>query len=219
MENIKKYKILVLISVIIIILGPILGFFFNKIILVNQSFVTSETSNNDVQNATAIEFTLVKDQKAVIEFSAFTENVTANLIILSKGTYDLAYAASTAPGSITGEKYFVYSEFTFGDANLAGQAFADDIRTITAEGYWYIEFAGGVDGDYLRYIPGDYVVIVYGTNSGGINLNIYFDLVIKIDGPGDILELLFILIGVGALVAIMLLATIGYLKKTGRGLL
>jgi len=93
MENIKKYKILVLISVIIIILGPILGFFFNKIILVNQSFVTSETSNNDVQNATAIEFTLVKDQKAVIEFSAFTENVTANLIILSKGTYDLAYAA------------------------------------------------------------------------------------------------------------------------------
>jgi len=215
----KKIKILVLVSIILIILGPILGLFLNKITLVNQSFVTSETSNSDVQNATAIEFTLVKNQKVVIEFSAFTENVTANLIILSKGTYDLAYAASTPPGSISGEKYFIYSEFTFGDTNLAGQASPDDIRTITAEGYWYIEFAGGVDGDYLRYIPGDYVVIVYGTNSGGINLNIYFDLVIKIDGPGKMLETLFILIGVGLLVATMLFVTIEYLKKTGRGLL
>ena len=213
----KKIKILVLVSVILIILGPVLGLFLNKITLVDQSYVISETSSADVQNATAIEFTIVKGQKVVIEFSGFTEDVTANLIILSKGTYDAAYAASTAPGSITGERFFIYSEFTFGETNIGNLVDSDDIRTITEVGYWYIEFAGGVDGDLLRYIPGDYVVIVYGNNADGTN--VYFDLVIKIDGPGEILQLLFILIGIGALVAIMLLATIGYLKKTGRGLL
>ena len=213
----KKIKILVLVSVILIILGPVLGLFLNKITLVDQSYVISETSSADVQNATAYGFTIVKGQKVVIEFSAFTENVTANLIILSKGTYDVEYAASTAPGSITGERFFIYSEFTFGETNIGNLVDSDDIRTITEVGYWYIEFAGGVDGDLLRYIPGDYVVIVYGNNADGTDVS--FDLVIKIDGPGEILQLLFILIGIGALVAIMLLATIGYLKKTGRGLL
>ena len=212
----KKIKILVLISLILIILGPILGLLLNKVTLVDQSFVTSDTSNSDIQNATAIEFTLSKGEKIVIEFSLSTENVTANLIILGKGTYNQAYEASSAPGSISGEKYFIYSQFTFGQTP-SNQAGADDIRSISNEGYWYIEFAGEVSGLYLRSVPGDYVVIVSGTNSGGTN--VYFDLVIKIDGPGDIIETLLILIGIGALLAIMFTTTLGYLKKTRRGLL
>ena len=212
----KKIKILVLISVLLIILGPILGLFLNKITLVDQSFTISATSDDDIQNATAYDFTLSKGQKIVIEFSVSTENVTADLIILGKATYDQEYESSTPPGSITGEKYFIYSQFAFGQPP-SNQASSDDIRSISNEGYWYIEFAGEVSGLYLRSVPGDYVVIVSGTNSGGPN--IFFDLVIKIDGPGDIVETLLILIGVGALVAIMILGTVVYLKKTGRGLL
>jgi len=215
----KKIKILVLISVILIILGPVLGLLLNKIILVDQSFVISETSNSDIQNATAIEFTLSKGQKSVIEFSVSTENITANLIILGKATYDQEYEDSTAPGSISGEKYFIYSEFAFGQIPISNQAHSDDIRSITNEGYWYIEFAGEVSGLYLRSVPGDYVIIVSGTNSGGLNLNIYFDLVVKIDGPGEIIGMLLTLVGIGMLVAILVIGTMSYLKKTGRGLL
>ena len=212
----KKIKILVLISVVIIILGPILGLLLNKVTLVDQSYVIPESSNSDIQNATAYEFTLSKGQKIVIEFSVFTENVTANLIILGKGTYDQAYAASSAPGSITGEKYFIYSQFAFGQSP-SNQAGSDDIRSITNDGFWYIEFAGDTSGLLVRSVPGDYVIIVSGTNSGGTN--VYFDLAVKIDGPGDIVEVLLILIGVGALLALMFMTTLGYLKKTRRGLL
>jgi hypothetical protein len=211
----KKIKILILICVILIILGPILGLALNKVILVNQSFVISETSNTDIQNATAYEFTLSKGQKIAIEFSVNTANVTATLKILGKGAYDQAYEASSNPGPITG-KNLIYSQFAFGQTPASQSASATS-RSITNDGFWYIEFAGDTTGDYLISVPGDYVVIVYGTNS--FATNVYFNLVIKMDGPGAIVETLLILIGVGALVAIMLLVTIGYLKKTGRGLL
>jgi hypothetical protein len=215
MEYKKKIKLVVIISVIIIILGPIFGLLLNKITVVNQSYIISETSNTDIQNATAYEFTLSKGQKIVIEFSVYTANVTATLKILGKGAYDQAYEASSNPGPITGEN-LIYSQFAFGQTPASQTASATS-RSITNDGFWYIEFAGDVTGDYLISVPGDYVVIVYGTNS--FATDVYFDLVIKIDGPGDIVETLLILIGVGTLVAIMLIATTGYLKKTGRGLL
>lgn len=211
----KKIKILVLVSVILIILGPILGLLLNKITLDSGPKVIPDTSDTDINDAYAFPFSLAKGQKIVIEFSVSMADINAELIILGKGTYDAAIALSTAPGSVTGEKYFIYSQFTFGQTP-SGQA--DDIRTISDEGYWYIEFAGEYSGGYLRSIPGDYVVIVSGTNDGA-GTDVYFNIEIKIDGPGEIVGLLLTLVGIGALVAIMLFGTMGYLKKTGRGLL
>jgi len=211
----KKIKILVLISIILIILGPVLGLLLNKVILVDQSFVISDTSNSDIQNATAIEVSLSKGQKIVIEFSVSTENVSATLKILGKGTYDEEDVPSNPPGPITG-KNLIYSQFAFGQTPASQTASATS-RSITNEGYWYIEFAGDVTGDYLISVPGDYVVIVYGSNTGGTN--VYFDLIVKIDGPGEIVGMLLTLVGIGMLVAILVIGTMGYLKKTGRGLL
>ena len=211
----KKIKILVLISIILIILGPVLGLLLNKVILVNQSFVISDTSSSDIQNATAIEVSLSKGQKIVIEFSVSTENVSATLKILGKGTYDEEDVPSNPPGPITG-KNLIYSQFAFGQTP-ASQTNSATSRSITNEGFWYIEFAGDVTGDYLISVPGDYVVIVYGSNAGGTN--VYFDLIVKIDGPGEIIGMLLTLVGIGMLVAILVIGTIGYLKKTGRGLL
>ncbi|MHA1191011.1 MAG: hypothetical protein ACTSP9_01790 [Promethearchaeota archaeon] len=215
MENNKKIKLLVLISLVIIILGPILGLLLNKVTLVDQSYVIDESSNSDIQNATAYEFTLSKGQKIIIEFSVFTANVTATLKILGKGYYDQAYEASSNPGPLSGES-LIYSQFAFGQSPSTQTASATS-RSITNDGFWYMEFAGSTTGDYLISVPGDYVVIVYGTNS--FATNVFFDLVVKIDGPGEIVEVLLILIGIGALLAIMFMTTLGYLKKTRRGLL
>ncbi|MHA1107461.1 MAG: hypothetical protein ACTSPN_17360 [Promethearchaeota archaeon] len=201
----KKIKILVLISVAIIILGPILGLLLNKVTLVDQSYVIPETSNT----------ALSKGQKIIIEFSVFTANVTATLKILGKGYYDQAYEASSAPGPLSGES-LIYSQFAFGQSPSA-QTASTTSRSITNDGFWYMEFAGSTTGDYLISVPGDYVVIVYGTNS--FATDVYFNIVIKIDGPGAIVETLLILIGVGALLALMFTVTLGYLKKTRRGLL
>ncbi|MHA1373447.1 MAG: hypothetical protein ACTSR7_04035 [Promethearchaeota archaeon] len=211
----KKIKILVLISVAIIILGPILGLLLNKVTLVDQSYVIPETSNTDIQDAYAYQFSLSKGQKIIIEFSVFTANVTATLKILGKGYYDQAYEASSAPGPLSGES-LIYSQFAFGQSPSA-QTASTTSRSITNDGFWYMEFAGSTTGDYLISVPGDYVVIVYGTNS--FATDVYFNIVIKIDGPGAIVETLLILIGVGALLALMFTVTLGYLKKTRRGLL
>ncbi|MBY9004733.1 MAG: hypothetical protein KGD73_12220 [Candidatus Lokiarchaeota archaeon] len=212
----KKIKILVLVSVILIILGPVVGLLLNKVVVVpNQPFVIQETSNTDIQDAYAYPFSLAKGQKLVVEFSVFTANVSATIKILGKGTFDQAFEATSNPGGITGLD-LIYSQFAFGQSP-SSQSSSATSRSISNEGYWYIEFAGDTTGDYLISIPGDYVVIVYGTNS--FATNVYFNIEVKIDGPGEIVELLMILVGVGALVAIMLLGTAGYLKKTGRGLL
>lgn len=213
----KKIKILVLISVLLIILGPVLGLLLNKVILVNQPMVIPATSNTDIQDAYAYPFSLAKGQKIVIEFSLFTENVSATLKILGKGTYDEEDVPSNPPGPIGG-KSFVYSEFAFGRSpTFSTVAYPATSRSITNEGHWYIEFAGAVNGVYLISVPGDYVVIVYGSNTGGTN--VYFDLIVKIDGPGEIIGMLLTLVGIGMLAAILVIGTMGYLKKTGRGLL
>ena len=213
----KKIKILVLISVILIILGPVLGLLLNKIILVNQPVVIPDTSDTDIQDAYAYQFSLSKGQKLVVEFSIYTANISATIKILGKGTYD---QASGNPGPLGGED-FIYSEFAYGRSpSLYTVAYSTTSRTIANEGFYYIEFAGDTTGAYLLSVPGDYVVIVYGTNSGGPgDTDVTFNLVIKIDGPGEIIGMLVLLIGIGALVAIMIIGTMGYLKKTGRGLL
>ena len=209
-------KILVLISIFLIFLGPVFGVFLDKITILDQSFVISATSNTDIENATAYDFTLSKGQKISIEFSVNTENVSATLKILRKAYYIEENESSSLPNNVLGEN-FIYSKFTYGD-NPDLQVSTATSRNIDADGYYYIEFAGNIASNKLISIPGDYVVFVYGSNSGG-GPNVYFDLLIKTDGSGEIVETWLILIGVGALLAIMLLVTVGYLKKTGRGLL
>jgi hypothetical protein len=155
-----------------------------------------------------------------IEFSVNYLNVTAYLKIVGKGYYDAEYLAGTNTNNLNGED-FIYSEFTYGRSpSVYDVATSTNVVSITEDGYYYIEFAGDTTGDFLRSVPGSYVIVVYGTNSGGPSWdNVKFDIAIRIDGPGQILELIMILIGVTILVALMLLLTFGYLKKTKRGLL
>jgi hypothetical protein len=212
----KKYKLFIIVSVILIIAGPILGFAFNKVTLFSQTGVTiSEESNTNITKAYSFPFHLEKDQKVTVEFSLHYLNVTAYLKILGKGAYDSAYLAESPSNGLTGDD-FVYTRFAFGN-NLVGSA---NSRSIQYDGYWYIEFAGDTSGVSLISIPGDYVLIIYGTNNGGGSwTDVKFDLTIKTEGPGAILELIFILVGVIALLAITFLLTLSYLKKTRRGLL
>jgi hypothetical protein len=214
MEN--KYKAFLIISIVLIVAGPILGLTFDKITLVDRTGVTiPEESYSNITQAYSVPFHLEKDQKLIVEFSLNYLNVTAYLKILGKGAYDSAYLAESASSGITGED-FVYTRFAFGN-NLVSST---NVRSIQYDGYWYIEFAGDTSGISLISIPGDYVLIVYGLNNGGGTwTDVKFDITIKTNGPGPILELILILIGIVALLAIMFLLTLSYLKKTRRGLL
>lgn len=217
----KKSKLFLIISIVLLVLGPILGVSFDKVTLVDQkAVIISDDSYTNITVAYDFQLEIQKDQKLIIEFSVHYLNVTAYLKICGKGYYDAEYLAETHPHDLNGED-FVYSEFIYGRSPSAypSVATSTDEVFIEEDGYYYIEFAGATFIGYsnLRSIPGPYVIVIYGENNGGDDVK--FDLIIKIDGPGELLELIFILIGIIALVAIILLLSYSYLRKTRRGLL
>ena len=184
----KRAKIVLLIGIILIIAAPILGFFLDKLILYSAAPVTppiQETSDTDIANAYNFPVSLAKNQKLVVEFSIYYPDVSATLKILGKGAYEAAVATNANPNGITGEN-FVYSEFTWGQSPSSSTV-STNSRNINEDGYWYIEFAGTTSGDYLVSRPGDYVVVVYGTNSGS-STDVTFNITIKTDGPGEFLQ-------------------------------
>jgi hypothetical protein len=135
---------------------------------------------------------------------------------MRKANFDEEYAASTAPTSITGLR-FIYNQFVFMSDPTVNDALS---VAISESGQYYIEFSGDAttSGNHLISVPGDYVAFVYGTDSQA-GTHVAFNIKIRADGPGAMIELWCILIGIIVLVAIMLLTTYGYLNKTRRGLL
>ena len=216
----KKSKLFLILSIVLIVLGPILGVSFDKVTLFDQTVTISEDSYTNMTEAYDFQLNIQKDQKLIIEFSVHYLNVTAYLKICGKGYYDAEYLAETNTNNLNGED-FVYSEFTYGRTPSSYDvATSTDEVSITEDGYYYIEFAGDTTGDYLRSVPGPYVIVIYGTNNGGPNWDeVKFNVTIRIDGPGQFLELILILIGMTALVATILLLSYSYLRKTRRGLL
>ena len=212
----KRAKIVLLIGIILIIAAPILGFFLDKLILYSAAPVTppiQETSDTDIANAYNFPVSLAKNQKLVVEFSIYYPDVSATLKILGKGAYEAAVATNANPNGITGEN-FVYSEFTWGQSPSSSTV-STNSRNINEDGYWYIEFAGTTSGDYLVPRPGDYVVVVYGTNSGS-STDVTFNITIKTDGPGEFLQYLLLAIGIIILVVFALYFSYSYLNKLRR---
>ncbi len=157
---------------------------------------------------------MATNQKARIEFSVYYANISATLKIFGSGYYSQQFALNNTPGGLTGLN-FIYSQFVWGQSPSIYTGSANE-RTFgySEDGYWYLEFAGGTSGDYLISIPGSYVIVVYGDNNGpASDTTVRFNLVIKIDGPGDILEALFYYIGAGILGALCLYIAYDYYKK------
>lgn len=214
-KRIALTAILVL-GIVFLILAPILGYAFEKSDLLDRRGITiNEDSSNGLQKAFARQVSISKGQKLSIDFSVSYANVSATIKIFGKGFYDQRFALNSSPPGLTGQN-FVRSQFVWGQPP---RDFTDSVnsQTITNNGYWYIEFGGDTDGDYVISIPGRYVVVVYGDNNGpSADTAVIFNLRIRIDGPGDFLEELFYYLGIGVLIFLALLISFGYYKKLRR---
>jgi len=206
--------IIIGISIACLILGPIMGLLFDKMPIHDKTGqIIQEDSSFRITNAFAQPVTLSKDQKLIVEISEFYENTTVTIKIIAKSLYDREYSLnSTLTGSIPG-LWFVYSEFGWG-ASPTGSTDDATALTLPNDGnYFYIEFMGHRYQDSLISWPGDYYIIVYGTNSGPASvLDVYFDISIKVDGPGETLNNLLVIVGALILVAYAALALISILK-------
>ena len=210
----KKIAYIILgIGVIFLILGPIFGTAFDKMTIYDsKTEIIQEDSADGMTEAFAYPVTLSKDQKLIIEISDFYPNSTITIRILSKSAYLRAYSLNSTTNETTGLE-FVYSQFGYG-TYPAGSTYGANSLTLPADGiYFYIEFMGDRNFDSLISWPGDYYVVVYGSNSGpASDLNVLFDIQIKVDGPGETLYNFFILIGVLIILIYLMVALISVLK-------
>ncbi|UCD02159.1 MAG: hypothetical protein JSV23_03855 [Promethearchaeota archaeon] len=208
-------KIVLILGIVFLILAPILGYTTDKLVLLDQKpIVINEDSEDGLQKSFAFPFSLESHQKISIEFSVYYANVSATLKIFGRGFYDQRYSLNSSPTGLTGLD-FVYSQFVWGQSPSTYTG-SDNERTFLydEDGYWYIEFAGDTSGDYLISIPGSYVIVVYGDNNGPpSDTTVSFNLVVKIDGPGDFLEELFYYIGAGVIGLLVLFISYSYYKK------
>ncbi|MFX0106180.1 MAG: hypothetical protein ACFE75_11920 [Candidatus Hodarchaeota archaeon] len=206
-------RIVLIVGIVLLILAPILGYTTDKLVMLDQKpIVINEASSTGLQQSYAYQFSLAGNQKARIEFSVYYPNITATLKIFGKGYYDQQYALDSNPVGLIG-LYFICSEFIWGQTPSGATTINTNSRTLTYNGYWYIEFAGDTNDPYLISIPGYYVIVVYGDNDGPSDTSVLFNLVVKIDGPGDFLETLFYYLGAGVIGVLILFISYGYYKK------
>ena len=201
------------IGIACLILGPLLGVLLDKMIVYDRKTeVIHEDSSSYIRDAFAYPVTLAKDQKLIIEIAEYYENSSVTIRIVAKSAYDQAYSLNSAPGGIT-HLDFVYSEFGWDPYQYyepSGTG-VDTLSLPTNGMYFYIEFMGDRNGDTLISWPGDYYVIVYGANSGP-STSVAFDITIKVDGPGQELNNIFVLIGALIIIIYVMAVLISVLK-------
>ena len=191
----KKTAYIILgIGALCLILGPIFGVALDKMTIYDSKPEIIQEDSVRITKAFAFPVTLDRDQKLIIVISDFYPNSSVTIRILAKSTYDRAYSENDTTSSVSGLQ-FVYSEFGYG-ATPAGSTVGTNTLTLPANGiFFYIEFMGDRTGDSLISWPGDYYVVVCGSNSGPASeINVLFDIKIKVDGPGEALYNFFILI-------------------------
>ena len=210
----KKTAYIILgIGAICLILGPIFGVLLDKMTIYDSKpEIIQEDSAIGMTKAFAYPVTLNRDQKLIIEISDFYPNSSVTIRILTNSVYKRAYSENSTTSNAIGLQ-FVYSKFGYG-TNPQYSTEGDNTLTLPGDGIsFYIEFMGGRNGDYLISWPGDYYVIVYGSNSGPASkVNVLFDIQIKIDGPGEALYNFFILIGVLIILIYLMVALTSVLK-------
>ena len=212
MQKIRNVLIVFFSVFLMITIAPLIGFYTSHEVILDKSqdpIVISDPNDNTIKEAFAYPFTLKENQKADIEFLMSLSNSTVTLKILEKEIYDKNYLLNSSPMEINGED-FLYVR----GSDLYGGNSPSNYTTIYEEGSRYIRFSGGTDGSELVYRPGNYVILVYGSNEeNSQESSLSFNLIITLDGPGNIIEILLITTALLILIFYGLFTTINYFRK------
>ena len=211
MKNLNRALTVFCTAFLIITIAPVIGYVTSQVVLLDRTqnpIAIRDASSNGIQEAFAFPITLMAYQKAYIEFSMALPNSTSTLKILDKDIYETNYFLNNSPIEIPGEDFL----------NLRGaylrEEYPSDSATIYEQGSRYIRFSGGIYGSEIVYMPGDYVILVYGSyDQDDSKLTISFNLLVKKDGPGDFIEFFLISFGLLILICYSVIVTINYIRK------
>ena len=219
MERKKIILLLILIGVVFIILSPIMGIATALVILDSGQKELKDDSTVGITESYALEFTLGIDQTFHAEFSNYYQNVTVRLIIIAKPVYDELYARNGTPPN-SGLTFRHYRQELPSSVNPLSppSTTSDTYVRIDWEGtednfYVYIDFKG----NNIASVPGDYVMLIHGTNEWAGNDEVLFDIKASIDGAGRILQPLLLIIGIVLLAGMGILLFRDFVKKEMMG--
>lgn len=176
----------------------------------------SEDSNADITEAYAFPFSISGSGKIHVKFSLNYANTSATIIFAARGDYNEQYAAVGGPTSVS-ELDFIRCLPEYGNMNLAGQTQTVNSYTINTDGSVIIEFAGDTDGgDNLIIVPGKYVLIIYGTNTG-TSTNVKFDIQIFSEIPGRQIARIAAIVGWALIAIACAVLVFNFMKKPFEG--
>ncbi|MBD3196289.1 MAG: hypothetical protein GF317_14620 [Candidatus Lokiarchaeota archaeon] len=207
--------ITIVIGILLISVGaPLFEALLSKLTLDSGTKIISEDSMTTFSERYSQPFTLQTDQTCYIEFSNYSPNVTVYLFILTKNEYDY-YKTLDGSNPTSGENFILYRRLVG-----SGPIVTTGLTSVTIAwsgstygNYVFLEFRG----NNLYSIPGEYYVMVRGTNAFGGNENVQFNIVVRVDGPGDMLANLIVIAGilVISIVGLIWLYSIFYNKDGG----
>ncbi|MFX0100710.1 MAG: hypothetical protein ACFFCS_14135 [Candidatus Hodarchaeota archaeon] len=215
----KQIKNLMILGIILAAVGaPVCYLTMDKFILAQGTIHNTQDSDASFQFAYNVQVDLYWHEKVTIIFSGDYDNITSSLRIYTKAEFDRQWNVNTSdPGSETGLPFIVTNTDydTWPDASEAYES--SSVTCGTGTNRYLIEFSGETDGsDYLRYIEGTYVIVVYGDNSEAGREDIQFDITVKKDGPGRLISNILILAGICLVLICALALAIQWINKTVR---
>lgn len=189
-KTMKHTVIFLLVGMVcVLIAAPILRTYATSLSIYGRmGQTTTNNSATNIKEAFYQPFSLMDGQKATIRFSANFPNHSVTLKIVPQGEFEARFAANSSGGSVTGSR-FVYCQPRYGSNPPTGCTGDVTSRNIANDDAYIIEFAGWTSTTNLIYVPGNYVVLVYGTNSTNASAStiVRFNIDIAIEMPGRLI--------------------------------
>jgi hypothetical protein len=176
----------------------------------NTTIVGSDTNFAD---AYTLDVPIAEGQRIHVRFSVNKANMTVTLMILSKAEYiTILNANVTAPNAVGAGPRLPFVTYNPDLTDTTPNGNNVDMTTLTYSGSVQFEFGGSATGDVVLNVPGDYVILVYGTNDWANDPDniIPFSLEVTTEGPWKTFEVLFAVLAFIALAIAGLLALMEY---------
>ena len=184
-----------LIGFILIASSFVLPVYFNRTTIEDRKPLSfNSIAADNISDCHARRFSLSKGQSCSVEISDRYENVTAiTIMFLTYEEYTLRVIEDRDPDDVViVRQQFIWRYLEYpqgvGDSDNSNRYTLGVIDVV-----YLIDFIGGGSGSNLVSIPGDYVVVVWGTTSFGTTVKT--NLKIVVDGLGDTLRNVFFTMG------------------------
>jgi hypothetical protein len=204
----KASNFLLVIGILCVaVAGPVLTQGFSAWPAVPETEMSiPDTSQTNITQAYKFRHTVYSDNPVSLKITATGRDSVVYVRIYPVSTYDTLAAPTN-----TNLRAMIYSVPSYGTAPSGGSVSTFD--TTTYGRFAMIDFGGTTTGDRVQFVPGDYVIVVYGDNTTGVG-NVNFKLQITQEIFGRVWGRLVNTVGWILIIVCGVLSMAFWIKKT-----